>query len=146
MIQVEVKKLDERAILPTYGTEGSAGMDVHILDDIVIPPGEVKVAPTGLAYAVPIGYELQVRPRSGLSLKTGLRLPNSPGTIDSDYRGDLGIIMQNVSDQDLEFKAGDKVAQIVLNFVPKIELVEVDELDETKRADGGFGHTGVQAE
>lgn len=143
MINVEIKRLDERARIPSYSTEGASGMDIAILDDVSIQPGETVVAPTGLAFAIPRGYEIQLRPRSGLSLKTDLRLPNSPGTIDSDYRGDLGVIMNNVGDEVLEFKAGDRVAQIVLNFVPKMELTVVNELTETVRDDGAFGSTGV---
>lgn len=142
MIDVEIKRLDERAIIPIYSTKDSSGMDISILDDVTIEPGKTIVAPTGLAFAIPRGYEIQVRPRSGLSLKTGLRLPNSPGTIDSDYRGDLGIIMQNTSNKVLEFKAGERVAQLVLNFVPKMKLKIVDELSETERGSGGFGSTG----
>lgn len=143
MINVEIKRLDERARIPSYSTEGASGMDIAVLDDVSIKPGETVVAPTGLAFAIPRGYEIQLRPRSGLSLKTDLRLPNSPGTIDSDYRGDLGVIMSNVGNEVLEFKAGDRVAQIVLNFVPKMELIVVNELTETVRDDGAFGSTGI---
>jgi dUTP pyrophosphatase len=131
--------------LPNYQTAGSAGMDIcAFLDrDIVVAPRATILIPTGLYIALPQGYEVQLRPRSGLALKHGITLPNSPATIDSDYRGELKIILINLSDVPFEIKNGDRIAQMVIAKYEQISWSVVDSLDETARGEGGFGHTGV---
>lgn len=129
--------------LPKYQTKGSAGMDVHSAEDLVLKKGEIKLVPTGLFFALPEGYEISVRPRSGLALKHGITLLNSPGTLDSDYRGELKVILINHGPADFEIMKGDRIAQIVLNKYEPIEWHEVPELDETERKSGGFGSTGI---
>jgi dUTP pyrophosphatase len=144
-ILVKVVKNAPRAALPQYETEGSAGMDLRaFLDaDISIPPlGRAKI-PTGLKIEIPEGYEAQIRPRSGLALKQGLTVLNSPGTIDSDYRGDLDIILINLGSNDTIIKDGERIAQLVVAPVCKASLVEVKELTGTERGGSGFGSTGV---
>ncbi len=130
--------------LPHYATEGSAGMDVRaaVETEIVIKAGEVKLVPTNLKVEIPVGYEIQVRPRSGLALKNGIGLLNSPGTIDSDYRGEVGIIMSNFSKTDFVVKRGDRIAQLVLTQYTIADVIEVDTLSDSQRGEGGFGHTG----
>ncbi len=128
--------------LPAYATEGAAGMDVVAAEDVVIAPGARHAVATGLALAIPAGFEVQVRPRSGLALKHGITVPNTPGTIDSDYRGELKVILINHGGDDFEVRRGDRVAQLVLAPVTKASWLEVDELDETARGEGGFGSTG----
>lgn len=133
-------------LLPEYKTKLSAGMDIRAnIDDIVtLKPLERKLVPTGLYIELPEGYEAQMRPRSGLALNEGLGLLNSPGTIDADYRGEIGIIVVNLSNTVVTIKDGDRICQMVINKVEQAELIEVDTLDETERGAGGFGHTGKQ--
>ena len=130
--------------LPTYGTEFSAGMDIraNIEQTITLKPLERALIPTGLFMAIPKGYEAQVRPRSGLALKHGIAVLNSPGTIDADYRGELGVIIANLSNIDFEVHDGDRIAQIVIAKHEHISWEQVEVLDETERGKGGFGHTG----
>lgn len=133
--------------LPTYAHEGDAGMDIRAAIDVIIEPNTTVVVPTGLKVAIPEGYELQIRPRSGLSLKTSLRLPNAPGTVDSGYRDELGIIVHNISlTESFEIKKGDRIAQLVLNKYEQINVVQVekDGLNNigTNRH-GGFGSSGI---
>ena len=129
--------------LPEYKTKLSAGMDIRAnLDEtVVLQPLERKLVPTGLFIELPEGYEAQMRPRSGLALNEGLGLLNSPGTIDADYRGEIGIIVVNLSNNVVSIKDGDRIAQMVINKVEQAELVEVKELTDTERGAGGFGHT-----
>ncbi len=143
-IPVPVKRLDHFGDLelPAYATDGAAGMDVLAAEDIMLPPGGRHAVATGLALAVPDGFELQVRPRSGLALKHGISLPNTPGTIDSDYRGELKIILINLGELPFEVRRGDRIAQLVLAPVVRATWLKVDELDETARGEGGFGSTG----
>ena len=131
--------------LPAYATDGSAGMDVraYLEEPIVIEPMHRKLIPTGLYVALPRGYELQMRPRSGLALKSGISLVNTPGTIDSDYRGEIGVILINLSDRPFTVNPGDRICQMVPAHVPKLQWESVDELSDSSRGDGGFGHTGV---
>jgi dUTP pyrophosphatase len=145
MIQVKVKKLHPDAIVPAYMTEHAAGMDLCtvIEEPLVLAPGERTLLPTGLAMEIPPGYEGQVRPRSGLALKKGLALVNSPGTIDADYRGEIGVIIINHGNQPVEIMPGDRVAQLIIAPVTRAALVEVEDLNDTARSAGGFGHTGV---
>jgi dUTP pyrophosphatase len=128
--------------LPAYATEGAAGMDVLAAEDVTLKPGERWPVATGLALAIPPGYEIQVRPRSGLALKHGISVPNSPGTIDSDYRGELKVILINHGDKPFEVVRGDRIAQLVLGPVVRATWLKVDELDDTARGEGGFGSTG----
>lgn len=130
--------------LPKYATEGSAGLDVHAFleEPIVLKPLERRIISTGLYLEIPKGYEIQVRARSGMSIKHGITLINAVGTIDSDYRGELGIPLINLSNEDYEIKSGDKVAQIILAKYEHLEFSLEESLEETDRNDGGFGHTG----
>ena len=128
--------------LPAYATEGAAGMDVLAAEDVSLAPGGRHAVATGLAVAIPQGYEIQVRPRSGLALKHGVTVPNTPGTIDSDYRGELKVIMINHGREDFAIRRGDRIAQLVLAPVTQASWLEVDSLDETARGEGGFGSTG----
>lgn len=132
--------------LPAYATPESAGMDLraNITEPIVLHPLERRIIPTGLYIALPPGYEAQVRPRSGLAFKHGITVLNSPGTIDSDYRGELGVLLVNLSNEDFTVKAGERIAQMVIARHEQGEFVEVEELDDTERGAGGYGHTGVK--
>ncbi len=143
-IAVQVKRLPhgEGLELPKYATPGAAGMDVLSAEDVVLEPGARHAVATGLAVAIPDGYEIQVRPRSGLALKHGVSVPNTPGTIDSDYRGELKVIMINFGSEPFAIHRGDRVAQLVLAPVTRASWAEVAELDDTERGAGGFGSTG----
>jgi dUTP pyrophosphatase len=131
--------------LPAYETEGSAGMDIMaaVTGDTIIGPGQIKLIPTGFAVAIPQGYEIQVRPRSGLAVKNGITLINSPGTIDSDYRGEVKVGLVNLGTDPFTVIRGARIAQMIVTPVQRARLVEVEGLDRTKRGVGGFGHTGV---
>ncbi|PIW55095.1 MAG: dUTP diphosphatase [Sphingomonadales bacterium CG12_big_fil_rev_8_21_14_0_65_65_10] len=144
-IPVELKRLDhgEGLPLPRYATDGAAGMDVVSAENVVLEPGKRHAVATGLSMAIPHGYEIQVRPRSGLALKHGVSVPNTPGTIDSDYRGELKVIMINHGDEPFVIARGERIAQLVLAPVTLAEWQEVDTLSETERGEGGFGSTGV---
>ena len=131
--------------LPAYATSGAAGMDVLAAEDLTLNPGQRHAVATGFALAIPEGYEIQVRPRSGLALKHGITVPNTPGTIDSDYRGEVKVIMINHGAGDFAIQRGDRIAQLVLAPVTQAAWEEVEELDETDRGAGGFGSTGVAA-
>jgi dUTP pyrophosphatase len=128
--------------LPDYATDGAAGMDVVAAEDVAIAPGGRHAVATGLALAIPPGYEIQVRPRSGLALRHGVTIPNTPGTIDSDYRGEMKVILINHGDTTFVVQRGDRIAQLVLAPVTRASWLEVDELDVTTRGAGGFGSTG----
>lgn len=143
-VPVRVKRLPhgEGLDLPVYATDGAAGMDVVAAEDVTIAPGARHAVATGLALAIPSGYEIQVRPRSGLALKHGITVPNTPGTIDSDYRGELKVILINHGHGDFAIRRGDRVAQLVLAPVTRAGWLPVDALDETARGEGGFGSTG----
>ena len=139
---VAFKKIHPDAILPAYAHEGDAGMDVRSVEDVVIPRGGRALVHTGLVMALPMGWEAQVRPRSGLALKHGVTVLNTPGTIDAGYRGEVGVILANFGDSDFSVAKGDKVAQIVIAPVTRAEIVETESVDETERGAGGFGSTG----
>ncbi|MBU1098479.1 MAG: dUTP diphosphatase [Ignavibacteriae bacterium HGW-Ignavibacteriae-2] len=130
--------------LPVYATEGSAGADIRaaVENEIVLGKGEIKMIPTNLMIEIPAGYELQVRPRSGLAAKYGVGILNSPGTIDSDYRGEVKVILFNFGQDDFIIKRGDRIAQLVLNAYSKMDIIETNILNESSRGEGGFGHTG----
>ncbi|MEH6758972.1 MAG: dUTP diphosphatase [Parasphingorhabdus sp.] len=144
-IEIAVKRLDaaDDLPLPSYETAGSAGMDIRAAEAATIATGKRGLVGTGFAFAIPEGYEVQVRPRSGLALKKGISVLNSPGTIDSDYRGEIKVILVNLGDEDFIVERGDRIAQIVVAPVQRGNLVEVADLDETTRGSGGFGSTGV---
>ena len=146
-VPVQVKRLEhgEGLELPLYATDGAAGMDVLSAEDVTLAPGARHAVATGLALAIPPGYEIQVRPRSGLALKHGISVPNTPGTIDSDYRGELKVILINFGAEPFEIRRGDRVAQLVLGPVTRALWAVVDELDDTERGAGGFGSTGGHA-
>jgi len=144
-VLVKTVKADPRIILPQYESDGAAGMDVRAFldNDVIVPPlGRVKI-PTGLKIEIPEGYEGQVRPRSGLAIKTGLTVLNSPGTIDSDYRGDVNIILVNLGADDVIIKDGERIAQLVIAPVCRVQVVETDTLPPSRRGCAGFGSTGV---
>ncbi len=146
MSVVNVKILKKGAVLPRYMTEHAAGLDLCALLDspVVLQTGERALLPTGLAFEIPPGFEGQVRPRSGLALKQGIALVNAPGTIDADYRGEVGVIVINHGSEQVTFHSGDRIAQLVIAPVVQVQLREVAELGETLRSSGGFGHTGVK--
>ena len=128
--------------LPVYATPGAAGMDVVAAENLTLRPGMRHAVATGFAMAIPHGYEIQVRPRSGLALNKGIIVPNSPGTVDSDYRGEVKVILCNTSEDNFAIQRGDRIAQLVLTPVTLAAWQEVEELDDTQRGEGGFGSTG----
>ena len=144
MVKILVKKFDKNVKLPTYKTSGSSGMDLmaHIKNKKTINPGKTLIIPTGIAVMVPKNYEIQIRPRSGLAAKKGISILNTPGTVDSDYRGEIKIILINFSKKSFIVKSGDRIAQMVLCPVAKGKIKEVKNLPRTVRGKGGFGSTG----
>jgi dUTP pyrophosphatase len=154
MAKVQIQKIYEDVTIPQYAKAGDAGMDVraYLTDkkeytynpDTPIHAGATVIVPTGLKVAIPEGYEIQVRPRSGLAIKKGLTVLNAPGTIDSGYRGEIGVILHNTSSEMVIIEHGERIAQLVLSQVPSIEWEEVEELSSTDRGEGGFGSTGKQ--
>ena len=146
-LEVRIKTLPhfEGLPLPRYMTEGSSALDLMaaVQNEVLIRPGQRALVPTGLVIALPHGSEAQIRPRSGLALKHGMTLPNSPGTIDSDYRGEIQVILMNLGQEDFTVTRGMRIAQMVIAQVVKAALVLADNLDATARAGGGFGHTGT---
>lgn len=148
LVNIKFKRLDNSFSdiqLPEYATEGSAGMDIRaaVSEQFIIEPGKIELIPTNLQVEIPEGFELQVRPRSGLAIKNGIGILNSPGTIDSDYRGEIKIILINLGKEPFVIKRGDRIAQLVLSKYYKAEIEIADQLPESKRNSGGFGHTGI---
>ena len=145
MLKVQITNKG-RQPLPTYATEQSAGMDLRadVSESVVLHPMERMLVPTGLHIALPPGFEAQVRPRSGLALKHGITVLNTPGTIDADYRGEIKVLLINFSNQDFVINAGERIAQMVVALHEQVEWVDVEQLDETARGEGGYGHTGVK--
>ena len=141
-INVKVEVVNKEIPLPKYQTSGSAGMDLHSAEELVVPKNEFRMISTGLKLAVPPGYEGHVRPRSGLAAKNGVTVLNTPGTLDSDYRGLLKVILVNHGKEDFKINKGDRIAQIVFNKFETADLEIVDSLEKTKRGEGGFGSTG----
>jgi dUTP pyrophosphatase len=131
--------------VPAYMSQGASGMDLYaaVSQDVAIKPGEIKLISTGISVAIPLGYEAQIRPRSGLALKHGITFVNTPGTIDSDYRGIISLIVANLGKEVYTIKRGARLAQMVIQEVVRAEIIEVDELTDTARSNGGFGHTGI---
>ena len=141
-MKIFIKKLSPLAEIPNYQTEEASGFDLHSIEDIILKPNERKLIGTGLAFEIPKGYEIQIRPRSGLAYKHGISVLNSPGTIDSDYRGEIKVLLINHSDTDFEIKVGERIAQGVIQEVIQAKFEEVEELNKTARGAGGFGSTG----
>lgn len=145
VVDVKVRKVNPEAIIPVYQKEGDSGFDLRAIKDVVIYGGQTVVVKTGLAFEIPKGYEMQIRPRSGLARDTPLIIPNSPGTIDSGYRGEVGIILHNTADgMAYTVHVGDRIAQGVIAPVVRARFVEVDELAESDRGKGGYGSTGYK--
>jgi len=144
MVKILVKKFDKEVKLPAYKTSGSSGMDLvaYIKNKITIKSGKTAIIPTGFAIAIPKNYEIQIRPRSGLAIKKGISVLNTPGTVDSDYRGEIKIILINLSKKSFVVKSGDRIAQMILCPIAKGKLEEVNNLPKTVRGKGGFGSTG----
>jgi len=144
MVKILVKKFDKNIKLPVYKTSGSSGMDLvaYIKNKIIVNPGKTAIIPTGIAVAIPKNYEIQIRPRSGLAIKKSISVLNTPGTIDSDYRGEIKIILINLSKKSFVVKSGDRIAQMILCPIAKGKLKEVKNLPETIRGKEGFGSTG----
>ena len=136
-------KVDNMAYLPRYQTQGSSGFDFHALEDVELPPHATRLIRTGLAFSLPCNLELQIRSRSSLSLNHGVIVLNAPATIDSDYRGEVKIILHNISNEQFNIKHGDRIAQGVVSKIQRPFLLNVTDLDETERGDGGFGSTGL---
>lgn len=148
-IDVLIKRISDNFLdieLPKYSTEGSSGMDIRaaVEKEVIIPAGKIAMIPTNISIEIPLGYEIQVRPRSGLAAKHGIGVLNSPGTIDSDYRGEIKIILFNFSENDFVISRGDRIAQLVIAEVIEANVINVESLNSTERSDGGFGHTGTK--
>jgi dUTP pyrophosphatase len=141
-MQVKIQVLSNDVQIPSKATELSAGFDLRSTVNVTIPPSGKALIPTGLKMAIEPGYEMQVRPRSGLALKNGISVLNSPGTIDADYRGEVGVILINHGTEDFVVNKNDRIAQAVFAAVPQVNIELVDSLDETQRGSGGFGHSG----
>jgi dUTP pyrophosphatase len=146
-IEIKIKRLSDDfkdVPLPSYATAGSSGMDVRaaLREDVIIPAGKVELVPTNFSVEIPEGYEIQVRPRSGLAAKHNIGILNSPGTVDSDYRGEVKIILINFGDNDFKISRGERIAQLVVSKIYKASLKESNYLENSKRGEGGFGHTG----
>ena len=148
LLSVKVKPLENHKglPLPAYESEGSSGMDIRacVEEPVSLNPGEIRLIPTGVAVSIPPGYEGQIRPRSGLSLNHGIGMVNSPGTIDSDYRGEVGIILINWGKDPFVIRRGDRIAQMVISKVYRADILETKDLGETLRGEGGFGHSGIR--
>lgn len=143
-MRIKIKKLHPRAIIPQYQTTHSAGFDLHSLDSHILKAGERMLIPTGVAFEIESGYEVQVRPRSGLALKNGISVLNTPGTVDSDYRGEIKVLLINHSSEDFTIESGDRIAQGVVSKVYQVEFEEVEVLADSQRGEGGFGSSGVK--
>ena len=146
-INIKVKRLSDEfndIPLPVYATRGSAGLDIAaaVKEEIIIPKGKIGFVPTNFSVEIPEGYEIQVRPRSGLAVKHGITVLNSPGTIDSDYRGEVKIILINLGEEDYKISRGERIAQLVVSKVYQAKFLEADNLNDSHRGEGGFGHSG----
>lgn len=144
IVNLEIQLLTTDATLPEYHTIHSSGFDLCSAENTTLQTGECKLISTGIKMAIPVGYEAQIRPRSGLSLKKNIIVPNSPGTIDADYRGEVKIILSNIGKKDFKIEKGDRIAQCVICPVVQAKLIVKDSLSDTKRGEGGFGHTGIR--
>ena len=144
-IYINRLKKDHPVSLPQYMTEGSSGMDLFasLAQEVTLLPGERKLIPAGISVAIPEGFEGQIRPRSGLAIQKGIGIVNGPGTIDADYRGEVGVLLINFGKEPFPIRNGDRIAQMVISPVTRVTLEEVDDLPPTRRQGGGFGHTGI---
>lgn len=142
-MDLKIKKLNDSAIIPSYQSSGASGFDLHAVESLEIKPSEFIAVKTGLAFEIPNGFEIQVRPRSGLAFKNGIGVLNTPGTIDSDYRGEVMVILFNFSKETFHIKKGDRIAQAVLSQIFQVNFIVSDSLDSTQRGDKGFGSTGI---
>jgi len=143
-LKVKIKKISEDAIIPNYAHEDNAGMDLFSVKDVLILPGHRALIPTGIKVEIPKGYEMQIRSKSGLALREGITVLNAPGTIDSSYTGETGVILINHSSKPYKVEKGQKIAQIIFNKIERVKFVEADKIKTTKRGDGGFGSTGLR--
>jgi len=143
-IKIKIKKINPEAIIPHYAHDGDAGMDVYSCEDVLINPDERKLISTGLTFEIPRGFEIQIRPKSGLALNNGITILNTPGTLDSGYRGELKVILFNTSKNIYNVKKSEKIAQIILARYEEAEIEETTALTPTRRAEGGFGSTGLR--
>ena len=141
-MKLKIKRLNSEAIIPAYQSELAAGIDLHSIEEHILEPMERKLIKTGLAFEIEEGYEVQIRPRSGLAFKHGITVLNSPGTIDADYRGEIMVLLINLSNEFYTIKKGERIAQAVIAPVVKAKIMEVEELSDTKRGEKGFGSTG----
>ena len=146
-MKIHLKRLKKEhpVSLPQYMTEGSSGMDLFasLEKEVTLEPGERRLIPTGISVAIPEGFEGQIRPRSGLAIQKGIGIVNAPGTIDADYRGEIGVLLINLGREPFTIRDGDRIAQMVISQVSRVTLEEVDDLPPTRRQGGGFGHTGI---
>ncbi|WP_208370346.1 dUTP diphosphatase [Helicobacter pylori] len=142
-MKIKIQKIHPNALTPEYQTEGSSGFDLHAAEEVTIKPHSVGLVKIGICLSLEVGYELQVRTRSGLALNHQVMVLNSPGTVDNDYRGEIKVILANLSDKDFKVQVGDRIAQGVVQKTYKAEFIECERLDETSRGSGGFGSTGV---
>ncbi|MGT0062360.1 dUTP diphosphatase [Helicobacter pylori] len=142
-MKIKIQKIHPNALIPEYQTEGSSGFDLHAVEEVMIKPHSVGLVKIGICLSLEVGYELQVRTRSGLALNHQVMVLNSPGTVDNDYRGEIKVILANLSDKDFKVQVGDRIAQGVVQKTYKAEFIECERLDETSRDSGGFGSTGV---
>jgi dUTP pyrophosphatase len=143
MINVKIIKIKENAVIPSYAKQGDAGVDLCSTEEYTIKPGERVIVSTGIKIAIPEGYEAQIRPRSGLAIKNGISICNTPGTIDSGYRGEIGVITINLGQEEFKIEKGMRICQMIFNKIEHAEFEETEKLDETQRGEGGFGHTGT---
>jgi len=144
VIKVQITCIHDDAVIPKYAHDNDAGVDLYSCEDATLKPGERKLIKTGIKIAVPEGYEAQVRPRSGLAIKHGLSICNTPGTVDAGYRGEICVILINHGQEKFQVEKGMRICQMIFNKVEQAEFEEVDELDQTTRGEGGFGHTGTK--
>jgi dUTP pyrophosphatase len=144
MITVKIQKIKDNAVVPSYAHKGDAGVDLYSTEDYVLRPGNKILVSTGIKIALPIGYEAQVRPKSGLALKHGLSIVNTPGTIDAGYRGEVGVIVINHGQDEYKIEKGNKIAQMVFNKIEEVNFEESGDLDDTSRGEGGFGSTTLK--
>ncbi len=142
-MKIKIQKIHPNALIPKYQTDGSSGFDLHAVEEVTIKPHSVGLVKIGICLSLEVGYELQVRTRSGLALNHQVVVLNSPGTVDNDYRGEIKVILANLSDKDFKVQVGDRIAQGVVQKTYKAEFIECERLDETSRGSGGFGSTGV---
>ncbi|MGL2434133.1 dUTP diphosphatase [Helicobacter pylori] len=142
-MKIKIQKIHPNALIPKYQTEGSSGFDLHAVEEVMIKPHSVGLVKIGICLSLEVGYELQVRTRSGLALNHQVMVLNSPGTVDNDYRGEIKVILANLGDKEFKVQVGDRIAQGVVQKTYKAEFIECEQLDETLRGSGGFGSTGV---